>query len=222
MLELLEPTPVPSPGLVAVDGDGSRSGVPTMLMTWVAGRTEMPDRWVEKMAANLDDIHAVDPGPITWEYERYNDDSDLFVPSWAGDPAIWTDAFAAAAAPLPETTAGLIHRDYHGGNLLWRDGRLVAVLDWLSGCVGPLAIDLAHLRTNLAMDHGIDAADAVLEAYPHTEQVWHPVWDVVDAVDFLPYYEGRRAVEAWRWDERPAAETQARFDRFLCDAVRAL
>ena len=39
--------------------------------------------------------------------------------------------------------------------------------------------------------------------------------------DFLPYYEGQRAVEEWRWDQRPAEETQARFDRFLNDAVRA-
>jgi aminoglycoside phosphotransferase (APT) family kinase protein len=216
VLELLAATPVPAPRLVTVDGDGARSGVPIVLMEWVEGATDFPDGWVDAVARNLSAVHAVAPGPITWEYERYNADESLFVPSWAADPAIWTDAFAVAAEP-PTTATGFIHRDYHGGNLLWREGEIVAVLDWLSGCVGPLAIDTAHLRTNLAMDHDIEAADAVLDAYGH--EAWHPAWDVIDAVDIVPYYHGEQAVEGWEWDDRPAAETRARFDRWLSEAV---
>lgn len=221
VLDLLELTAVPVPRLVAVDGDGSQAGVPTVLMSWVEGTTRLPDDWVHAMAANLADIHAVAPGPITWEYERYNEGFELIAPVWATDPEVWADAFVIASAAPPATTVGFIHRDYHGGNLLWKDGRLAAVLDWLSGCVGPPAADLAHLRVNLAMDHGMDAADTVLGAYHEvgSDDAWHSPWDVISAIDFVPFYEGQRAVEGWRWDARPAAETQARFDRFLTAAV---
>lgn len=222
VLDLLEPTAVPVPRLVAVDGDGSEAGAPTVFMSWVEGTTRLPDGWVRAMAASLADIHAVAPGPISWGYERYNEGLELIAPVWATDPGLWAEAFAIASATPPATTVGFIHRDYHGGNLLWHDGRLAAVLDWLSGCVGPVAADLAHLRVNLAMDHGMDAADAVLVSYREAGQddAWHPMWDVIAAIDFVPFYEGRRAVEEWTWDARHAAKTQARFDRFLSDAVR--
>ena len=221
MLDLLEPTPVPAPRLIAVDGVGEAAGAPTVLMTRVEGSTELPDGWVMAMAKNIADIHQLDPGNITWPYQRYNEGFELAPPSWAGDIGIWNDAFAIATSP-PATATGFIHRDYHGGNLVWHQGKLAAVLDWLSVCIGPRAIDLAHLRMNLAMDHGLDEAEAVLDEYLELEEegAWHPVWDVVDAIDFLPYWLGLPAVEAWSWDDRPAAETQARFDDILTEAVR--
>ena len=222
VLDLLDGGDVPAPGLVAVDGDGTQAGAPSVLMSFVQGAPALPAGWVAAMAGNLAAIHAVDPGPITWRYERYNGREALVVPSWASDRAIWIEAFDLAAQTPPATTTAFIHRDYHSGNLLWHDGRLAAVLDWLSGCIGFAAADLAHLRVNLAMDHDMDAADAVLSSYQGLagEAVWHPVWDVIDAVDFLPYYHGEEAVEQWRWDERPAAATQARFDWFLTESVR--
>lgn len=221
VLEMLAPTAVPVPDLLAVDGDGSRAGAPTVLMSFVEGTTMFPEGWVGAIAANLADIHRVDPGAVTWPYERYTSGQDLVVPSWATDRVVWEDAYAIAEAAPPETKTGFIHRDYHGGNLLWRQGRPAAVLDWLSGCVGPVAIDLAHLRNNLAMDHDTTAADAVLDTYRALapDHVWHPAWDVIDAVDFLPFYDSEQAVEEWRWDDRPAAETRARFDRLLSETV---
>lgn len=222
VLDLLDGGDVPAPKLVAVDGDGSQAGAPSVLMSFVQGTPVLPEHWVEAMAANLADVHAVDPGPFTWEYQRYNGSEDLFVPSWASDPAMWADAFDLAAQSPPTTRTAFIHRDYHGGNLLWHEGRLAAVLDWLSGCIGAAAADLAHLRVNLVMDHEMDAADAVLSAYGRVagEDGWHPLWDVIDAVDFLPYHHGEQAVEQWQWDQRPAAETQAQFDLFLAKSVR--
>lgn len=222
MLDLLEPTLVPAPRLIAVDGTGDSAGAPTVLMTFIEGTTEMPDGWVGSVTGNLADIHRVEPGAITWPYERYNAGFDLVVPSWAGDQAIWEEAFAIAGKPPTHSATGFIHRDYHGGNLLWHDGGLSGVLDWLSGCLGPLAIDLAHLRNNLAMDHGVDEADAVLAEYRRQgrDDAWHPAWDVVDAIDFLPYWQEPQAVEDWTWDDRPVDETQARFDSILTRAVR--
>lgn len=222
VLELLEPTPVPAPLLVAVDPSGSGAGVPTVLMSWIDGSPQPPNRWVDAVAANLAALHEVAPGAITWSYERYNADAELVVPSWASDPAAWEDAFTIAEGAPPVETS-FIHRDYHGGNLLWSGSRLAGVLDWLSGCIGPPAIDLAHLRINLAMDVDTEAADAVLTAYVarRGRDAWHPAWEVVDLIDFLPYWLGPAAVEGWAWDHRPMQDTQGRFDRVLTEAVRS-
>ena len=222
VLHMLASTPVPAPQLIAVDGKGDASGVPTVLMTWIEGTPGLPDGWVDAAADNLIDIHRVDPGDLVWPYEPYNAAFELSVPSWASDAGVWREAFAIAEDP-PDTAIGFVHRDYHGGNLLWRDGDLAGVFDWLSGCIGPLAIDLAHLRNNLAMDHGHESADAVLHAYlaRGRADAWHPGWDVVDAIDFLPYWLGARAVEDWTWDQRPKATTQQRFDEVLTRLVRA-
>lgn len=221
VLKMLESTPVPVPGLVAVDGSGETAGRPTVLMTWIAGAAALPDGWPAAVAENLVDLHRVDPGDIGWAYERYNASKNILVPSWASDRSMWEDAFAIADA-APETVRTFIHRDYHGSNLLWNGSRLAGVLDWLSGCIGPPSIDLAHLRLNLAMDHDTAHADSVLAEYLRRGEpdAWHPAWEVVDALDFLPCWMGEAAVEQWTWDHRPMQVTQERFDGLLRDAVR--
>lgn len=45
----------------------------------------------------------------------------------------------------------LVHDDYRMGNFVWRDGRIVAILDWERACVGDPMIDVAFTRlANLA------------------------------------------------------------------------
>ena len=57
------------------------------------------------------------------------------------------------------------------------------MVDWSYGSWGPAAIDAAHLRWNLALDHGPEGADAVLSLIESFEH--HPYWDVVDLLDVV-------------------------------------
>jgi len=75
----------------------------------------------------------------------------------------------------------LIHRDPHPGNTLWEGRRLTGIVDWTTGSAGPPAVDLAHLRVNLACLHGTAASGAVI---PHPER--DPYWDVAVTLDFAP------------------------------------
>jgi aminoglycoside phosphotransferase (APT) family kinase protein len=54
----------------------------------------------------------------------------------------------------------LIHRDYHQANVLFEDGRLIGVVDWTAACTGPVGIDLAQMRMNLAWEFDVELADA--------------------------------------------------------------
>jgi aminoglycoside phosphotransferase (APT) family kinase protein len=88
----------------------------------------------------------------------------------------------------------------------------MAIVDWTSASWGPPAVDVAHMRANLAMSFGIEAADRFLEAYRAVAAPYahDPCWDLRVAVDFLP-------------DLSPEARPEFdRLDDFVARALAAL
>ena len=58
---------------------------------------------------------------------------------WAADLMAWLRDHL----PLDAENLTVIHGDYHGGNLIFKNGSLPGVLDW-SFCISGPAVDLAH------------------------------------------------------------------------------
>jgi aminoglycoside phosphotransferase (APT) family kinase protein len=86
-----------------------------------------------------------------------------------------------ATATLARRNApALLHGDYWPGNVLWRDGRIVAVVDWEDACVGDPLIDLAIARLDLLWLFGDDALEQFMQQYRA-----HLPIDVAD----LPYWD---------------------------------
>lgn len=72
------------------------------------------------------------------------------------------DAFRTGqiSAALPVTRRNdrvLLHGDFWPGNLLWREGRLVAVVDWEDACLGDPLIDLSISRLDMLWIMGLEA-----------------------------------------------------------------
>ena len=65
----------------------------------------------------------------------------------------------------PPGSRCFIHRDYHPEYILWSRGNLTGVVDWTSGSWGPVAVDAAHMRWNLALTYGLGAADEFLRLH---------------------------------------------------------
>jgi aminoglycoside phosphotransferase (APT) family kinase protein len=80
---------------------------------------------------------------------------------WSRRRRLWERAIEVASEP-PGGRRCLLHRDYHPENTLWSRGRLTGIVDWTSGSWGPAAVDTAHMRWNLALSYGLDAADEFL------------------------------------------------------------
>ena len=59
----------------------------------------------------------------------------------------------------------LLHGDYWPGNILWRDGRIVAVIDWEDAAWGDPLSDLAGGRLELLWKYDAQASDRFLEHY---------------------------------------------------------
>jgi len=59
----------------------------------------------------------------------------------------------------------VLHGDFWPGNLLWRDGRLVAIIDWEDACLGDPLSDVAISRLDLLWLFGDEAVASFTEAY---------------------------------------------------------
>ena len=221
---------LPSPKLVAVDADGSHCGVPATLVTKVAGDVVLEPSdwksWLRGLVAAASRIHRVDAAGFPWKYRRYNERETLSVPAWSTQPEAWKTAIDIVRAPQPAYRECFIHRDYHPSNVLWRNGEVSGVVDWVNGCRGPAGIDVAWCRHNLANLHSVRMADEFLDAYiaeAGSDFEYDPYWDLMSVVELLPgppvMYEGWRAggVRAIS-----AAQMAERVDAYVASVVARL
>ncbi|WP_209021894.1 aminoglycoside phosphotransferase family protein [Nocardioides sp. 503] len=195
---LLARTSVPSPRSLGVDPTGELAGHPAHLMTHLPGALELracTDELLASLAGTLHDIHAVDPGPDRpREYESWASPAKRVVPPWAARPGRWREAFARLDAGPPAYQGRFLHRDFHLGNVLWRDGCVSGVVDWVETSWGPAALDVAHAATYLALLHGGDAAERFTTAYGQDDH--EPYWALLDVVGYLP--DPTKVATPWR------------------------
>jgi aminoglycoside phosphotransferase (APT) family kinase protein len=192
ILGLLEGNGVVAPRLVAADPEGQFCDAPSLLMTRLPGHPPGPPTdlrsFLRQLAAALPPIHAVDGSGVVPAYRRYYRGGDIPPPRGSRRPLLWERALDIVARRPPDSRESFIHRDYHPGNTLWSRSRMTGVVDWTNASCGPVAIDLGHMRWNLAVDFGVEAADEFLGLYrqlTRNESDHHPYWDVVTAVDLL-------------------------------------
>ncbi|OHB35250.1 MAG: hypothetical protein A2882_10680 [Phenylobacterium sp. RIFCSPHIGHO2_01_FULL_70_10] len=159
------PLPIPAP--VAVGAPGQGYPFPWSICAWIEGETvaaaEDLDhaRLAQDLAGFLLALHAIDAsdGPAAGPHNFHR----------GGDPAIYDGQTRAAVATLGDQIDGAaalalwdaalatrwerppvwIHGDVAPGNLLVRDGRLAAVIDFGTCGVGDPACDLAFAWTVL-------------------------------------------------------------------------
>src|SRR3954470_5053048 len=158
-LRLVADGDLPTPRLRAVDVDGGVVGVPAVLMTRLAGRIEWdpPSRreFLRRLAEPLPVIHAT-PVPAATALPAYQPYPLKMrrPPVWASRPPVWRRAVELLDGPAPSQERALIHRDYHRGNILWVNGGVSGVVDWVNASVGCPWADVGHCRANLASELG--------------------------------------------------------------------
>jgi aminoglycoside phosphotransferase (APT) family kinase protein len=96
-------------------------------------------------------------------------------------------AVLAPAWPPPQLNEHrVLHGDFWLGNTLWRDGRLVAVIDWEDAAFGDPLADLANARLELAMLSGAQPVTEFTRQYrarmPGLDLTALPYWDLMAAL----------------------------------------
>jgi len=187
---------LPTPRLIASETDGRRTGAYVNLTTWLPGRVRLGPLGpaaIEALAQAAVTIHAtpVPPADRPRPYVFWAP-TDPQVPSWSRNPRLWQRAIDLFSGVPPATRPGLVHRDFHPGNVLWQGDTITGVIDWAETSWGPADLDVVHTLTNFAMLHDLESADAfsaayrrrggVVEADPEAARFWH----VSDILGFLP------------------------------------
>jgi aminoglycoside phosphotransferase (APT) family kinase protein len=87
----------------------------------------------------------------------------------------------ASASPLRATNGiALLHGDYWPGNVLWKNGALVGVIDWEDSQLGDPIADLAISRLDVLWAFGEGAMHELTACYQRTANI-----DLTD----LPYWD---------------------------------
>jgi aminoglycoside phosphotransferase (APT) family kinase protein len=188
---MLADTGVPAPRSIALDPEGTRTGDAAHLMTLLPGAMDEQrhdDDYLQELAVTLAAIHALRPARRPRDYQSWAVPAKRLVPDWATDPAAWRRAFAVVDQEPPAYEGTFLHRDFQPRNVLWSEGRLSGVVDWVETSWGPAGLDVAHCRTHLAFTHGTAVADRFAEAYVEATARREPApyWDVLDLVGWLP------------------------------------
>ena len=222
VLQLLEAAglPVPSPRLL--DTRGEIFSTPCLVVDYVDGESGPAAvdeaELVSELARVLAEIHRVgSAADLSFLPER--ELADTTVPVSAEEGRIRD--FLESAQPLPRRNRpALLHGDFWPGNTLWKDGRLVAVVDWEDAAVGDPLADVANARLELLWALGLEAMDDFTRHYGST----------VTAVDFtdLPYWDlwadlrlAGRTTE-WGLDEVTERAMRAKHEAFVAQAFDKL
>jgi aminoglycoside phosphotransferase (APT) family kinase protein len=193
---LLAGSALPVPRLVASDLDGSTAGGPANLMTWRPGRVRLDRLEPSAITALAQLAVAVHRQPVPAEHRppafSFRGATEPEVPTWARWPGLWRQAIDLRAAGPPPSPYGLLHRDFHLGNILWQNDTVTGLIDWAETSWGPPDLDVAHACSDFAMLHTTADVEIFRVAYVRQggqldqDPVAARFWVVSDILGFLP------------------------------------
>jgi len=171
LLSALHRAGLPVPDVLAMDASRTLLEHPYLLMEFVEGATSFPpdeaDRRIDMMAEALGAVHATPLPGLPALPERRDvpiDDLQHYLPAGAE----WRDLREGLAAVTIGTFEGapaLCHGDFWPTNILWRDGRIVAILDWEDCAIGDPHSDVATACLELRYLFGAAGAARFKHAY---------------------------------------------------------
>jgi len=178
-----------APRLIAYSSDEVGFGAPVVLMSFMEGEIELRPvdfgGWLEGLAVELAAIHQHTANTFHWRYESWVEREKLAIPVWTRAPHLWERAIELVRGAEPDARQVFIHRDYHPTNVLWSQGHVSGVVDWINACRGPAGVDVAHCRTNLTLMFGPTVADNFLKLYSEQAEgfEYNPYWDMDGLLD---------------------------------------
>lgn len=196
LLQLLRSVGLPAPTPYYLDQSCEIFSTPYIVIEYIEGKSEftlsrVPDL-IGQFAAHLSQIHQVDCSKLDVSFlpqqeQRYTEKLRTrpinVDKSW--DEGYIRDALGSVW-PLPQRNASaLLHGDYWPGNILWKDGQLVAVVDWEDAALGDPLADVANSRLEILWAFGIDAMQDFTHRYQSMTSIDFtdlPYWDLCAAL----------------------------------------
>ena len=176
-LKLVRAHGIPAPEPIYLDEEGLILGAPGLVMRYVEGRQDADPqntaRWAEAQARLLLRIHDIKPSEEDRTYLFDGNDLALYFlrgefPQKMGShplASVIFDAVEELRTGVVHVPPVLAHMDYWQGNVLWRENRISAILDWDAASYGDPALDVGYFRMNMYLRGIKEAADIFLKRY---------------------------------------------------------
>jgi aminoglycoside phosphotransferase (APT) family kinase protein len=230
LLQFLQAAGLAAPVSYYLDQSGEIFSTPYIVTEYIEGKTEFApadlDDYTLQFTTYLSSVHHLDCSnldlsllpPVERKYtgilsnQPDNVDESL-------DEGHIRDVLEVAW-PLPRRNApALLHGDFWPGNILWKDGQLLAVIDWEDAVWGDPLADLANSRLELLWAFGIDAMQSFTRQYRSMTTIDFanlPYWDLCVALRRIPQFE------QWGLDEATVQTMRERLRWFVARAFEQL
>jgi aminoglycoside phosphotransferase (APT) family kinase protein len=216
LLQVIRAEGVPAPAPYYLDESCRIFPTPYLVIEYLEGEAEFspPDLpgFAQEVAAHLARIHSIagsHPGLgfLSREEER-------LAQRLTKRPTIFDESLSEGlirdalerAWPFPRhNQEALLHGDYWPGNLLWNDGRLLAIIDWEDAALGDPLADLGNSRLEILWAFGHETMNHFTRHYQSITGIdltALPHWDLAAAL--------RPASRLSTWGLDPATEQAMR------------
>jgi aminoglycoside phosphotransferase (APT) family kinase protein len=196
LLHILQTQGLPTPVPYYVDRFCEIFATPSIVAEYIEGDTEVAslDRTsvVSQLATCLTRVHNITAERVDLSF--LPDQETIYAKMLRERPAQLDESLdegrirdaLEAVWPLKQHNKSvLMHGDYWPGNTLWKDGRLVGIIDWEDAQVGDPLEDLANSRLEILLAFGIEAMHSFTRQYKSMADIDFtnlPYWDLCAAL----------------------------------------
>jgi len=225
LLQLLQSVSLATPAPYYLDLSGEIFVTPFIVIEYIEGKTEFAPAnrgdFLLQLATHLARIHRVDGSQLDLSFLPQQEkrvaaklrERPAQIAESSDEGSI-RDALEAARPFFQRNTSVLLHGDFWPGNIVWRDGQLVAVIDWEDAAIGDPLADLANSRLETLWAFGVEAMQDLTYQYQS-----------LSAIDFaqLPYWDLWAALRSasfatWATDAIAAQSMREKFHWFVTQA----
>ncbi|MFO7288579.1 MAG: phosphotransferase family protein [Bacillota bacterium] len=197
LLGILRSAGLPVPKPYALDTSRRLFPAPYLVMEFIEGEAvddpADPRTYLHQTACHLSRIHRVDASrhDLSFLPKQEALARKILERRPASPKDAWNEGRIRRALervwPFPRSNPDvLLHGDFWPGNLLWKEGGLVAVIDWEDAALGDPLADVANARLEILWAFGAEAMRRFTEEYrsmmPHVDFTHLPRWDLYAAL----------------------------------------
>jgi len=230
LLQITQSAGLATPAPYYIDQSGDIFPTPYVAIEYIEGKTEFALDYVAdfipQFATHLARIHAVDCSKrdltfLPEQRQKYAKKISELPPKLdeSIDEGRIRDVLESAGQLSQHNASVLLHGDFWPGNLLWNDGRLVAVIDWEDAALGDPLADVANSRREILWAFGIDAMHSFTQHYQSITTIDFtnlPIWDLFAAL--RPAFQ----IAEWAGDDITEQRMRERHRLFVAQAFEKL
>lgn len=190
LLKTLQSTSIPIPTPYMADDSRAILDAPYVVVEYVEGKTNFnPSNisdFLHQYANTLAQIHQI--GDVLEELPFLPRRNDLYSENFSSISNHYHEnekkirEILERHCPLRQKNPStLLHGDFWPGNLLWRDGQVVAVIDWEDAAIGDPLADVANARFELLWAFGVEGMEEFTNLYQSQNYIDFsnlPYWDL--------------------------------------------